>query len=69
MSLKENGPIKPVAQDSDTISCVFLPQKVGANSVHLRHETKTLKDSLKATTKKPPTLENKNAPILRSQNT
>ena len=41
---------------------------VGANSVHFRHETKT-RYSLRAATKIPPTLENKNVPKLRSQNT
>ena len=45
----------------------FYLKTVGANSVHLRHETRT-RYSLKATTKIPPTLENKNVPIFRSQN-
>ena len=58
-----------MAQESGTLSIVFFYLKtVGANSVHLRHDTKT-RYSLKATTKIPPTLENKNVPILRSQNT
>ena len=59
-----------MAQESGTLSLVFFYLKtVGANSVHLRHETKT-RYSLKATTKiSPPTKENKNVPILRSQNT
>ena len=58
-----------MAHESGTLSLVFCYLKmVGANSVHLRHETKT-RYSLKATTKIPPTPENKNVPILRSQNT
>ena len=52
----------------DTISCVFLPRTVGANSVYLRHETKNPLQ-LKGHYQKPRTLENKNVPILRSQNT
>ena len=48
--------------------CFSTSKTVGANSVRLRHETRT-RYSLKATTKKSPTLENKNAPILRSRNT
>ena len=57
-----------MTQESGTLSLVFFYLKtVGANSVHLRHETKT-RYSLKATTKITPTLENKNVPILRSQN-
>ena len=63
------GPITIGSRVRDTISCVFLPRTVGANSVHLRHETKNPRYSLKATTKIPPTLEKKNVPILRSQNT
>ena len=57
-----------MARVRDTISCVFVPRTLGANSVRLRHETRT-RHSLKATTKISPTLENKNVPILRSQNT
>ena len=57
-----------MAQESGTLSLVFFYLKtVGVNSVHLRHETRN-RYSLKATTKIPPTLENKNVPILRSQN-
>ena len=58
-----------MAHESGTLSLLFFYLKtVGANSVHLRQETKT-RYSLKATTKIPPILENKNVPILRSQNT
>ena len=59
-----------MAQESWTLSLVFFYLKtVGANSVHMRHETRT-RYSLKVTTKiPPPTLENTNVPILRSQNT
>ena len=56
-----------MAQESGTL-VFFLPRTVGANSVHLRHETKN--PLQQATTKiPPPTLENKKVPILRSQNT
>ena len=60
-----------MAQESGTLYLVFFYLKtVGANSVHLRHETRT-RYSSKTTTKTapPPTLENKNVPIFRSQNT
>ena len=33
------GPINIGSRVKDTISSVFIPQTVGANSVHLRHET------------------------------
>ena len=37
--LKKIGPKNFGSRVRDNISCVFLPQTIGANSVHLRHET------------------------------
>ena len=68
MRLKKNRPYNHWPIGYNTISCFSTSKTVGANSVHLRHETRT-RYNLKATTKIPPTLENKNVPILRSQNT
>ena len=39
MRLKEIGPVTIGSRVRDTISCVFVPHSVGANLVHLRHET------------------------------
>ena len=41
MRLREIDPITIGSRVKDTISCVYLPNAVGANSVHLRHETTT----------------------------
>ena len=41
MRLREIGPITISSRVRDTISCFFLPHAVGANSLHLRHETTT----------------------------
>ena len=44
MRLKKNRPFNywlKSLRARDTISWVFLPQAVGTNTVHLRHETKT----------------------------
>ena len=38
--LRKIGPITIGSRVRATISCVFLPQAVGASLVHLRHETK-----------------------------
>ena len=73
MILKKNRPYNHwlKSQVRDNISCVFLPRTVGANSVHLRHETKSPLQlrSHYQNPPPPPTLKNKNVPILRSQNT
>ena len=69
MRLKKNRPYNHwLKSQGHYILCFSTSKTVGANSVHLRHETRT-RYSLKATTKIPPTQENKNVPILRSQNT
>ena len=70
MRLKKNRPYNHwLKSQGHYLLCFSTSKMVGANSVHLRHETRT-RYSLKATTKlPPPTLENKNVPILRSQNT
>ena len=69
MRLKKNRPYNYwLKSQGHYLLCFSTSKTVGANSVHLRHETRT-RYSLKATTKIPPTLENKNVPILRSQNT
>ena len=39
MRLRKLGPITIGSRVRDTITCVFVPRSVGANSVHLRHET------------------------------
>ena len=39
MRLRKIGPITIGSRVRDIISCVFVPHSVGANSVHLRHET------------------------------
>ena len=70
MRLKKNRPYNHwLKSQKHYLLCFSTSKTVGANSVHLRHETRT-RYSLNATTKiLPPTLENKNVPILRSQNT
>ena len=71
MRLKKNRPYKHwLKSQGHYLLCFSTSKTVGANLVHLRHETRT-RYSLKATTKipPPPTLENKNVPILRYQNT
>ena len=69
MRLKKNRPYNHwLKSQGHYLLCFSTSKTVGANSVHLRHETRT-HYSLKATTEKPPTLENKNVPILRSGNT
>ena len=69
MRLKKNRPYNHwLKSQGHYLLCFSTSRTVGANSVRLRHETRT-RYSLKATTKISPTLENKNVPILRSQNT
>ena len=69
MRLKKNRPYNIwLKSQGHYLLCFSTSKTVGANSVHFRHETRT-RYSLKATNKIPPTLENKNVPILRSQNT
>ena len=73
MRLKKNRPYNHWLKSQEHyLLCFSTSKTVGANSFHLQHETRT-RYSLKATTKIPPppphTLENKNVPILRSQNT
>ena len=69
MRLKKNRPYNHwLKSQGHYLLCFSTSKTFGANSVHLRHETRT-RYSLKATTKIPPTLANKNVPILRSQNT
>ena len=71
MRLKKNRPYNHwLKSQGHYLLCFSTSRTVGANSVRLRHETRT-RYSLKTTTKipPPPTLENKNVPIHRSQNT
>ena len=69
MRLKKNRPYNHWLKSQEHYLLSFSTSKtVGANSVRLRHETRT-RYSLKATTKIAPTLENKKVSILRSQNT
>ena len=69
MRLKKNRPYNHwLKSQGHYLLCFSTSRTVGANSVRLRHETRT-RCSLKATTKISTTLENKNVPILRSQNT
>ena len=69
MSLKKNRRYNHwLKSQGHYLLCFSTSRLVGANSVRLRHETRT-RYSLKATTKISPTLKNKNVPILRSQNT
>ena len=71
MRLKTNRPHNHwLKSQGHHLLCFSTSKTVGANSFHLRDETRT-RYSLKATNKipPPPTLENKNVPILRSQNT
>ena len=68
MRLKKNRPYNHwLKSQGHYLLCFSTSKTVGANSVRLRHETRT-RYSLKATTKISPTLENKNVPILRSRN-
>ena len=69
MRFKKNRPYNHwLKSQGHYLLCFSTSRTVGANSVRLRHETRT-RYSLKATTKISPTLESKNVPILRSQNT
>ena len=69
MRLKKNRPYNHwLKSQGHYLLCFSTSRTVGANSVRLRHETRT-RYSLKATTKIPPHSRNKNVPILRSRNT
>ena len=69
MRLKKNRPYNHwLKSQRHYLLCFSTSKPFGANSVHLRHETRT-RYSLKATTKIPPPTLKKNVPILRSQNT
>ena len=69
MRLKKNRPYNHwLKSQRHYLLCFSTSRTVGANSVRLRHETRT-RYSLKATNKITPTLEIKNVPILRSRNT
>ena len=69
MRLKKNRPYNHwLKSQGHYLLCFSTSKTVGANSVRLRHETRT-RYSLKATTKISPTLENKNVPIRRSRDT
>ena len=68
MRLRKIGPITTRSRVRDLIPCAFIPHSVGANSAQAKNETTKSCYCLKATTKITPTLEKKNAPMVRSLN-